>query len=170
MLPPALVTDLMPFIDKTYRTKPGAEKRAIAGLSRGGMLVLVAFNQIDKLGWVRSVSGGFPLMPRGSVDIPPPENADELRGPDITETIDPNEFLALLPQLDASANSRLDLLYVRVGAQDGLITANRAVNAVLKSQGVDAEYIEMPGYGHEWPYWRVARQDFVTTLFQPPSN
>jgi hypothetical protein len=35
-LDPALVTDLVPFLDASYRTRPQAEHRAIGGLSRGG--------------------------------------------------------------------------------------------------------------------------------------
>jgi enterochelin esterase-like enzyme len=98
--PTALVKDLIPFIDKTYRTKADAGNRAIAGLSRGGMLTFhAAFNNIDKFAWVGAFSGGFPNFPGVAVTIPLPANAEKLRGPDITRTIDPDKVLALLPQL-----------------------------------------------------------------------
>jgi enterochelin esterase-like enzyme len=38
--PKSIVTDLIPFIDKAYRTMPGRESRAIAGLSMGGGMTL----------------------------------------------------------------------------------------------------------------------------------
>lgn len=168
--PPALVADLVPFIDATYRTKADAADRAIAGLSRGGMMTFIAaFNHIDAFQWVGSLAGGFPLLPGASVDIPPPPNANMLRGPDVTKTIDPEKVLQLMPQLNAGANDSLQLLYVSVGAQDGLITANREMRRIIESQGVAAEYIEVPGYGHEWAYWRVALQDFLPRLFHTDS-
>lgn len=165
--PPALVSDLVAFIDATYRTKADAANRAVAGLSRGGMLSYVAaFNDIDTFAWVGSFAGGFPLLPGASVDIPPPANASELRGPDITETIAADRVLALMPLLNADANAKLELLYLSVGLQDGLITANREMNRIIRSQDVDVMYIEVPGYGHEWAYWRVALQDFLPRLFR----
>ena len=54
-------------------------------------------------------------MPGAAVDVPPPPNAASLRGPDLTRSIDPGKFAALLPQLDASANERLRLLYISIG-------------------------------------------------------
>jgi len=164
--PPAMVSDLIPFIDRTYRSKANAENRAITGLSRGGMLSFVAaFNYIDEFTWVGSFAGGFPLLPGASVDIPPPPNASELRGPDLTETIDPKKTLELMPQLNEGANEKLDLLYVSVGARDGLVSAHRTLRDILDAQNVEFEYIEVPFYGHEWPYWRVAYQDFVQKIF-----
>jgi enterochelin esterase-like enzyme len=89
-----------------------------------------------------------------------------LRGPDITRSIDPDKFLALLPQLNASANSKLRLLYLHIGAEDGLITSHNLVKDLLKSKGINATVIETHGYGHEWAFWRVALQDFAPRLFQ----
>jgi enterochelin esterase-like enzyme len=165
--PPALARDLIPFIDETYRTRADPGSRAIAGLSRGGMHSLAAaFNNLDKFAWVGSFSSGLPLLPGVSVEVPPPADADRFQGSNIRLGIDPGRFLALLPQLNASANSKLNLLYVGIGSRDGLITSHRALHEILKSRGINAVYKEVPGYGHEWPYWRVALQDFVPRLFQ----
>ena len=51
-------------------------------------------------------SAGWPTIPGISVPIPAPANAAELRGPDITRSVDPDRFFALMPQLNSSANSR----------------------------------------------------------------
>jgi enterochelin esterase-like enzyme len=164
--PPALVKDLIPFVDRTYRTKADRENRAIAGLSRGGMLTFhAAFNNLDQFAWVGAFSGGFPNLPGVATTIPAPPNAGRLRGPDITRSIDPDKVLTLLPQLNASANSKLRLLYVTVGAEDGLITTHGVLKRLLESRGINVVWIETPGYGHEWPFWRVALSDFVSRLF-----
>ena len=109
--PESLVKDLIPFIDKTFRTRTDRESRAIAGLSVGGAQTLyAAFNNLDLFAWVGAFSGGYPVMPDVGIDVPPPANAASLRGPDITRSIDPVRFAALLPQLNSSANGRLRLL------------------------------------------------------------
>jgi len=166
--PPAYAKDLIPFVDKTYRTIADAGHRAIAGLSRGGMYTLViAFNDIEYFGWVGTFSAGLPLLPDVEVQIPPPPNADTYRGSNITRSIDADRFLAHLPDLRASANEQLKLLYVGIGIRDGLITSHRTVRQILETEGIDVVYKEAAGYGHEWPYWRVALQDFLPRLFKP---
>ena len=105
--PESLVKDLIPFIDKTYRTRTGREDRAIAGLSVGGAQTLyTAFNNLDLFAWVAAFSGGYPVMPDVGIDVPAPPNAASLKGPDITRSIDPVKFAALLPQLNSSANDK----------------------------------------------------------------
>jgi enterochelin esterase family protein len=169
--PESLVKDVIPFVDKMYRTRADREDRAIAGLSMGGgQTFYIAFNHIDQFAWVGVFSAGWPTMPGISVPIPAPANAAQLRGPDITRSIETQKFLALLPQLDASANSKLRLLYMHMGAEDGLITAHGTVKDLLKSKGIKATVIETHGYGHEWPFWRVCLSDYAPRLFQTASK
>ena len=165
--PKSIITDLIPFIDKAYRTLPDRESRAIAGLSMGGgMTLLAAFNNLDTFAWVGIFSAGLPPMPGVAVKIAPPPNAANLRGPDITNTIDKQKLAALLPQLDSNANARLRLFYVSIGSQDGLITAHNAFKELLEEKGVTATIVEKPGYGHEWAFWRVSLKDLAPRLFQ----
>ena len=165
--PRSLVADVIPFVDRTYRTRPDRENRAIAGLSMGGAQTLyAAFNNLDTFAWVGALSGGFPLLPEVAVPIPAPENAGRLRGPDVTRSIDPEKFLALHPQLNASANSQLRLFYLAIGTEDGLISTHATLKQILKSKGVNATIVETPGYAHEWAFWRVALSDLAPRLFQ----
>ena len=147
--PKSIVADLIPFIDTAFRTLPDRDNRAIAGLSMGGgMTLLAAFNNLDKFAWVGTFSAGLPPMPGVAVPINPPlPNAASLRGPDVNNTIDKHKFAALLPQLDASANAKLRLYYVGIGAEDGLITAHNAYKELLKEKGVNSTIVEMHGYG-----------------------
>ena len=80
------------------------------------MTLLAAFNNLDTFAWVGTFSAGLPPMPGVAVPIDPPANAANLRGPDITNTIDKAKLAALLPQLNADANARLRLFYVGIGA------------------------------------------------------
>jgi len=163
----SLVNDVIPYVDKQYRTKADRENRAIAGLSMGGAQTFyIAFNHIDLFSYVGVFSAGWPTIPGISVPIPAPANADQLRGPDITRSVDPDKFFALMPQLNSSANARLRLLYVHCGAEDGLITVHNLIKDQLKARGINATVIETHGYGHEWPFWRVTLEDYAPRLFQ----
>ncbi len=165
--PKALVSDLVPYIETTYRTINDAEHRSVTGLSRGGMMSLYAgFTNLDKFAWIGSLAGGLPLFPDVTKVIDTPPNAEMYRGPDVSKTIDKEKLLELIPQIEEAANDRIRLLYISVGAQDGLITAHRDMHDLLNEQGVEFEYIEEPGYGHEWAYWRVAYQDYAQKIFQ----
>ncbi|MEZ5069569.1 MAG: alpha/beta hydrolase-fold protein [Bacteroidales bacterium] len=165
--PESLLKDVIPFVDKAYRTRADREHRAISGLSMGGAQTLyAAFNHLDAFAWVGEFSAGLPLLPGVAVPIPRPANADVLRGPDITNTIDPDKFLALMPQMNASANDKLKLLYVSIGLMDGLITAHGVFKDILKKQGLKYELFEAPEWGHEWGFWRLTLRDFVPRLFR----
>ncbi len=169
--PESLVNDLIPFIDRTYRTRPDRENRAIAGLSVGGAQTMyAAFNNLDLFAWVAAFSGGYPVMPGAAIDVPPPPNAASLKGPDLTRSLDPVRFAALLPQLDASANTRLRLLYISIGTADTLQESHKVVKQALKDKGVTFTLMEFPGYIHEWPVWRVSLKDLLPRLFQPASK
>jgi len=165
--PESLVKDLIPFIDGHYRTLTDREHRAIAGLSVGGAQTLyAAFNNLDLFAWVAAFSGGYPVMPGVAIDIPAPPNAASLRGPDLTKSLDPVKFAALMPQLNADANARLRLLYISIGTADTLQETHRVVKQVLQEKGVKYTLMEFPGYIHEWPVWRVSLKDLLPRLFQ----
>ncbi len=165
--PESLIKDVIPFIDKNYRTINDRESRAITGLSMGGAQTFYAgFNNLDKFAWIGEFSGGFPLLPDVAVKITPPANADKLRGPDISNTIDPEKFLALHPKLDAGVNSQLRLLYLGIGTVDGLITTHNDLKKILNGKGVKYTDVETPGYGHEWGFWRLILRDFMPRLFK----
>jgi predicted alpha/beta superfamily hydrolase len=62
-----IATELKPFIDATYRTKPGRESTAIVGSSLGGLISLAAAeNHADTFGLVAAVSPSL-WWNRGSV-------------------------------------------------------------------------------------------------------
>jgi enterochelin esterase-like enzyme len=169
--PESLVKDLVPFIDKTYRTRTERDSRAIAGLSVGGAQTMyAAFNNLDLFAWVAAFSGGYPVMPGVAIDVPPPPNAASLKGPDITKSLDPAKFAALMPQLDSSANGKLRLLYISIGTADTLQETHKVVKQVLKEKGLKYTLMEFPGYIHEWPVWRVSLKDLLPRLFQPSSK
>lgn len=166
--PNSIVPDLVPYIDASYRTVADREHRAIAGLSMGGaQSMYCALSNLDHFAWLATFSGGYPLLPGVAAPIPAPANAALLRGPDITNTIDPVKFAELVPNLDPGLNDRLRMLHLTMGDMDGLITTHRDVKRMLEARGVAYSVYELPGYAHEWRFWRLSLVDTVQRLFQP---
>ena len=55
-----LLTDVVPYVEKNYRTLPGRERRAIAGLSMGGQQTLnVGLTNLDKFSQLGVFSSGW---------------------------------------------------------------------------------------------------------------
>jgi enterochelin esterase family protein len=134
----ALLTEVIPQVEKAYRVSGDRTSRAIAGLSMGGAESLyTGLNALDRFAWVGAFSSGG------------------LR----------DEFDADFPGLDAKANEKLKLLYIACGTEDRLIDVNRKVRAWLTSKGVKHEAVEVPG-AHTWMVWRRNLADFAPMLFK----
>jgi enterochelin esterase family protein len=133
----ALLTEVIPAVESTYRAASDRESRAIAGLSMGGAESLyVGLNGLDTFASIGAFSsGGLP-----------------------------EEYAATFPGLDAKANERLRLLWIACGTDDGLIEANRKLHGWLDTQGVRHTYVETPG-AHTWMVWRRNLATLLPMLF-----
>ena len=102
-----LLTDLIPFIEKTSSVKADRESGALAGLSMGGGQSLnFGLNNLDTFAWV----GGFSSAPNT-------KKADEL-------VKDP-----------ADAAKKPKLLWVSCGDRDGLLRISRDFHDARREEG-----------------------------------
>lgn len=132
-----VINDLIPFIDSTYRTRPGRWTRAIAGLSMGGGQALrIGFAHLDKFSAIAALSGAGRLDPMGTTG----KTAEEI-------------------------NKELDLFWIGYGQQDGGYERGKALHESLKAAGVNHVWVEGPG-AHEWQVWRKHLYDIAPRLFQ----
>ncbi len=137
----ALVTEVMPQVEKTYRVLKDRKFRAIAGLSMGGAESLfTGLNEIDHFAWVGAFSSGG-------------------MGED---------FDATFPTLNSNANEKLRVLWIACGTEDRLIAPNRKFREWLTSKGIRHTDIETPGE-HTWMVWRRNLSEFAALLFQGKS-
>ena len=133
-----LLTDLIPFIEKTYAAKADRESRALAGLSMGGGQSLnFGLNNLDTFAWV----GGFSSAPNTK------RPADLIRDPD-------------------EARQKLRLLYVACGDKDGLFRISQGVHKMLEENKVPHVYNVIPGGGHDFKVWKRDLYHFAQLLFQ----
>jgi enterochelin esterase-like enzyme len=134
----ALITEVIPQVERDYHASSDRESRAIAGLSMGGAESLfTGLNNIDKFAWVGAFSSGG-------------LNQD---------------FSAEFPNLDSKANDELHLLWIACGTEDGLIGPNRKFREWLDSKNIHHTSIETPGM-HTWMVWRRNLSTFAPLLFQ----
>jgi enterochelin esterase-like enzyme len=151
----SIVKDVVPYIDKNYRTYTDRNHRAITGLSMGGAhATLAGLNNIDKFAWVGSFSGAFVLWPNAR----DPKGGQNINLDAVGKTVFPN--------LNSSANSKLKLLYISCGNDDFLFQANRQFKDWLKEKKIKFVDVETPGYAHVWSYWRISLIDFTGRLFK----
>jgi len=138
----ALLTEVIPQVERDYRVASDRQSRAIAGLSMGGAESLyTGLNTLDHFAWVGSFSAGG-------------------LGED---------YKAEFPSLDSKANTELHLLWIACGTEDHLITPNRKFRDWLTTQGVHHTDIETPGM-HTWMVWRHNLTNFVPLLFRESSQ
>jgi enterochelin esterase family protein len=133
----ALLTEVIPQVEQTYRVSKDRAARAIAGLSMGGSeSLLVGLNSVDRFAWIGAFSsGGLP-----------------------------EDFAANFATIDSKVNAQLRLLWIACGTEDRLIDANRKFREWLKSKDVRHTSIETPG-AHTWMVWRRNLADYAASLF-----
>jgi len=133
----ALLNEVIPQVEGSYRVRIDPASRAIAGLSMGGAESLfVGLNNTDRFGWIGAFSSGGLNEPYK------------------------DEF----PTLDKAANSRIRLLWIACGADDHLKEFNQKFRAWLDELKVKHTDIETPG-GHIWMVWRRNLAAFAPLLF-----
>jgi enterochelin esterase family protein len=162
----SIVPDVIPFVDKTFRTIPDRDYRAIAGLSMGGAQSLFAgLNHLDAFSYVASFSGAVVLFPGAMKFVPLPPGS-KLSGPGAGQQLEASALDKDFPDLDAGANAKLHLLYISCGEDDGLLVANQQFMDWLTGKGIAYKKMLLPGYAHVWPFWRISLVDYASQLFQ----
>jgi enterochelin esterase-like enzyme len=150
-----LTKDLIPLVDKSYRTIPAADSRAMAGLSMGGSHTLrEGLTRPDLFHWIGVFSMGVGVGSQIGVD---PKRVEEYR----------TENDAALKQ----AARDMHLVYFAMGREDFLYGAVKPTRDLFDAFGIRHIYHETDG-GHTWINWRDYLADFAPRLFQtvPPAK
>lgn len=137
------VKDMIPFIDKNFRTYTDRDHRAMAGLSRGGgQTTSTVFANKDKFAWLGTFSGFFSRgNPAAVVD---------------------SAFNGVFKNA-AAFNKDFKLLFVSTGTEEN---SPKAAVEALKKHGINVVFHESQGTAHEWLTWRRALNDFAPRLFK----
>lgn len=152
------MTDLMPYVERTYRVVTDRQSRAIAGLSMGGNQTLnIAIPHLEKFAYIGVFSSGIITPGRGAA---PPADASS---PPFGEAWEKQNLAAL----DNAANKRgLSLVWFSTGKDDFLIATTKSTVDLLKKHGFKPVFLESEG-AHTWLNWREYLSEFAPQLFQP---
>ncbi|MBL9166448.1 MAG: hypothetical protein JNN07_01765 [Verrucomicrobiales bacterium] len=133
-----LVKDIVPLVESHYRVASRPRSRAFAGLSMGGHHAFtVALKHHDQFGWVGAFSAATPVESWIARDL---EKGNEM-------------------------NRHLKLFWIACGKKDFLFQNNETFSALLKTKGIQHEYLVTEG-DHSWPVWRRYLVDFAPKLFR----
>ena len=144
-----LTQALIPFVDKTYRSLPTRENRAMAGLSMGGMQTFqITLKNLDLFAYIGGFSGAGGGMGGAPFDVK-------------------TAFGGAMS--DAAAfNKRVRLVWVGIGTKEPerMYQGVNNFHQTLEKAGIKHIYQESPDTDHEWQTWRRALNDFAPRLFQ----
>ncbi len=135
----SLLDEVIPMVEKQYRTSNKQNERAIAGLSMGGAETLfIGLNNLDKFAYVGAFSsGGLPGQ-------------------------DPSQFF---PGLSADRAKNLKVFFMACGTEDGLVGFQRGFATFCMGKGLTPIAKETPG-GHVWMLWRRNLAEFAEKIFK----
>jgi enterochelin esterase-like enzyme len=144
-----MITDIIPMIDRTFRTLADRDHRAMAGLSMGGnQTCQITLANLDTFSWIGMFSGtGLGLS---------------------TTPFDPKTAFKGVFADAKTFNRRVHLVWIGVGTAepDPFPGSIKAFRASLDAGGIKHVDFESPGTAHEWLTWRRSLNDFAPRLFR----
>jgi enterochelin esterase family protein len=137
--------ELVPLIDRTYRTIADRDHRAISGLSMGGFQATsIGFNHTDMFSAIAGFSGVSPVTAENWATA----------------------YNGLFADADAF-NSKVKVLYLSLGTEEAARFKMVAdFHEQLAKAGIKHVYYESPGTAHEWLTWRRSLHGFAQLLFK----
>jgi enterochelin esterase family protein len=136
-----LLEDIIPMIDKKYRTIADRKHRAIAGFSMGGgQAGRVGLRNLDTFSHIGVMSAGL----SGAADT---------------------ELIAKLGADRARTSTSIDLLWIACGKEDTALAGAGAMHQNLDKAGIKHTYLETEG-AHHWRVWRRYLRDLSPLLFK----
>ena len=130
--------NVIPLVEREYRVIKDANHRAIIDYSMGGMQAsTIGLNHPEVFAHVAAMSG----------------NTREAAV--VKALADPEK-----------ANKEFKLIWLGCGTDDDAINGGRALDKVLTAKGIRHEWVESPGYRHDYQIWRIYLRDILPKLFR----
>ncbi len=139
---PILLQDIIPTIDREFRTMADREHRAMAGLSWGGHQTFqTVLPNLDKFAYMGSFSGALFLRD------------DEIGKIHNGVFADSNAF-----------NKQIKVMFLSTGSEENFGTER--LSKALLERGIKNTFYESEGTAHEWLTWRRSLKEFLPLLFK----
>ena len=139
-----VLEDIIPMIDKKYRTIADREHRAIAGFSMGGgQTAHIGLGHLDTFSYVGVMSAGTGP------------------GPNVTDS----EVIAKLAADPEKTNKLAKLIWVACGRQDAAMKGAQALSDALTGARIKHTFVQTEG-AHHWRVWRHYLHDLAPLRFR----
>ncbi len=140
-----LKQSIIPLVEKSYRVKTGAQNRALAGLSMGGLQTLyVGIRNTNLFSYLGVFSSGWFA------------NRTEISNPQY-------EFMKKNADV---INNNLKAFWIAMGGKEDIAYNNcQVMMSKFSEMNIKYTYSEYPG-GHTWPVWRNNLYNFAQLLFK----
>ena len=158
-----IAKELIPEVDKKFRTIAERRGRLIAGLSMGGYgAIKFGLKYPEMFSSVGSFSGALGATSFTAKNAGPGIGAgiDKIFGLENSETRKANDIFAIIRDSNAEKIKAMPYIYQSCGTEDFLIQNNRDFLALLNEKKVPHEYRELPG-GHTWAFWDDQVREFL---------
>jgi putative tributyrin esterase len=168
-----IIEELIPDVERRFRTISSREGRAVAGLSMGGYGSLkFGLKHPELFAFAASMSGAL-AAPSWPPAAPSPDwvrpSLARAYGEMGTPTRRDNDIFRIVREMPQPALSprvpSLPYFYLDCGTEDGLVTDNRNFSALLIEKRIPHEFRELPGT-HSWPYWDRQVQEILRIAAQ----
>lgn len=175
-----IVQELIPEIDKNFRTIADREHRMMAGLSMGGygslkfglkypekFIIVGSFSgALGAAGWTKTAFEKMGI--KGAI----PASLVSVYGADDSQTRKDNDVYEIVKNLTPEKIKALPFIYQSCGTEDFLIQDNRNFLALLNEKKIAHEYRESPGI-HNWVFWDTEVEAFLklaNKINRPPAK
>jgi len=160
-----ILKELIPDVEKRFRTIESRYGRGIAGLSMGGYGALkFGLKSPATFAFAGSISGAVAVPSWTEDDY---QNLKSIRdsafsafGPLGSEARKANDIFEITRNLSNARIASLPYLYLDCGTEDIFISDNNRLAVLLREKKVPHEFRELPG-DHSWPYWNQQVQEVL---------
>lgn len=145
--PDILLKEIIPMVEKNFRTLTDRDHRGLAGLSMGGYQAFqTAMPNLDKFSYI----GGF----SGVTFIEPDMN--------------PKTMFNGVWANAADFNSKVKVLYLSIGNKEPerMFKTVNELHKAFDQLGIKHVYYESAGTSHEWQTWRRSLHQFAGMIFK----
>ena len=157
-----IVKELIPQIDKTFRTIPDRDHRAIAGLSMGGYgAVKFGIKYPEMFSLAGSFSGALGAAGYSEANASRIGKAmDAIYGPVESEARKANDIFRMIKEISPEKMKAMPFLYIDCGTEDFLFKNNQDFVTLLVEKKLPHEFRQLPG-GHNWVFWNLQVKEFL---------
>lgn len=147
-----ILDNVVPFIEKTFRVDARADRRALSGLSMGGMYTLyTGVPNTDKFHYLGVFSSGWFAQQSSFMNTTAERDAN----------------YSYMGKNASYINANLKKFWIAMGGHEDIAYANcQIMMQRMKQMGVKFDYYESAGGGHTWPVWREDLYLFSQMLFK----